>query len=198
MPYCSNCGTSINNNIKFCPNCGTKMENISQKTEQSSKNKMEKGVVKSLKKEVTDTVTSRLKSTISKNPLNESIFNDSSSEIKDNNPTSGIKKSFKKLIIIYLLISIFLLILGQKSDEIIGVQYFSIFILVAYGIRHKKEKPFNWFLKIILILQLILIFSVFMTSYKYFFSSFFSLLAGLSILGLFIVNILLLFKGNKI
>jgi uncharacterized Zn finger protein (UPF0148 family) len=198
MPYCSNCGTSINNNIKFCPNCGTKMENISQKTEQSSKNKMEKGVVKSLKKEVTDTVTSRLKSTISKNPLKESIFDDSSSEIKDNNPTSGIKKSFKKLIIIYLLISIFLLILGQKSDEIIGVQYFSIFILVAYGIRHKKEKPFNWFLKIILILQLILIFSVFMTSYKYFFSSFFSLLAGLSILGLFIVNILLLFKGNKI
>jgi len=198
MSYCSNCGEPLNNDTKFCPSCGTKIETVNKDVKKPISRKMDKGVVKSLKDETSNYATSKIKDTISKKDINENLFKDTSSEIKDENPLADIKKPSKKFIIIYLLITIFLLILGPKSDEIIGVQYFSIFILVAYGIRHKKEKPFNWLLKIILILQLVLIFSIFMTQYEYFFSNFFTFLASLSLLGLFIVILTLLFKGNKI
>jgi len=199
MSYCTNCGTEILNNAKFCPNCGTKVNLLESKIERRPppKRRMQKGVVKSLKKEFTNTVTSELKETITENPFIENTINDSSFEIENERTTDITKKPSKKLIIIYLVISIFLLILGQESDEIIGVQYFSIFILVVYGIRHKKEKPFNWLLKIVLVLQLTLIFSIFMTQSEFFLYNLFSLLAGLSLLGLFIVILLLILKGNK-
>lgn len=31
MPFCSNCGKELNNNVKFCPECGAKSLNIEQK-----------------------------------------------------------------------------------------------------------------------------------------------------------------------
>ncbi len=201
MAYCTNCGNKIKENSKFCPNCGTKIETLDTKIERKPppKRRMEKGAVKSLKKEIKNTVTSKIENTISNQTLSKNILNDNDAnpKIKDNKAASSLWKSAKKTIIFYLLLSILLLILQQKSDEITGVQYFSIFILVAYAFRHKKEKPFNWLLKILLTLQLILIFSIFMTQLEFFFYNLFSFLAGLTLLGLFIVNLLLLFKGNK-
>ncbi|MCF6169147.1 hypothetical protein, partial [Lutibacter sp.] len=59
-----------------------------------------------------------------------------------------------------------------------------------------KERIFNWFIKIILGLQAILLLSIFISSADLF-VDFISFLTTLSLLGLFIVILLLLFKGNK-
>ena len=103
----------------------------------------------------------------------------------------------KNLLIYYFLLNIPLYILNAGFDEIIGVQIFSLIILVTFFLRFNKEKVINWFMKIIFVLQLILVFSIFMTQSEYLFANFFSFLTTLFLVGLFIITLILLFKGNK-
>jgi len=202
MPYCSNCGASLNNEIKFCPNCGAKIgANITKKTGKPVKKKMEKGVVKSLQKETSNYVKSKIKETVLPKTPNENLATNNNAQIKnieteDKNVIKN-KKTPKNLILFYVLLNILLFSFGQGSDEISGLKFFSVIILIIYFIRHKKEKPFNWLLKIILGLQAILLLSIFMTQSEYLFANFFSFLITLSLLGLFIIILVILFKGNK-
>ncbi len=114
-----------------------------------------------------------------------------------NNSVENKKSNAKNLLIYYFLLNIPLYILNIGFDEIIGVQIFSLVIFVTFLIRAKKEKLINWFMKIIFVLQLILVFSIFMTQSEYLFANFFASLITLSLLGLFIITLILLFKGNK-
>jgi uncharacterized Zn finger protein (UPF0148 family) len=200
MPYCINCGTSLNNEIKFCPNCGVKIEaNITEKAGKPVKKKMQKGVVKSLQKETSNYVKSKIKETVLQKTPKENLAtnnNIKNIETEDKNVIKQ-KKTSKNLILFYVLLNVLLFSFGLSSDDIMGVKFFSVLILIIYFIRHKKEKPFNWLLKIILGLQAILLLSIFMTQSEYLFANFLSFLTTLSLLGLFIVILLLLFKGNK-
>ena len=198
MPYCSNCGTSLNNKIKFCPNCGVKIEAyLTKKTEKSVKNKMEKGVVKSLQNKTSNYVKSKTKEMVLQKPPKENLATNNDPQIKKEKSDIKTKKDTKNLIVFYVLLNILLFSFGQGSDDIMGVKFFSVVILIIYFIRHKKDKPFNWLLKIILGLQLILVFSIFMSQSEYLFTNFISFLTTLSLIGLFIVILLLIFKGNK-
>ncbi|AMC11025.1 hypothetical protein Lupro_07090 [Lutibacter profundi] len=201
MPFCTNCGASINNKTKFCPNCGFKIGITPKNSSEPSKKKMEKGVVKSLKNETSNYVKSKIKETVSPKTQKDNLY--THSEIKtddiqiDNNNTINTKKTAKNLILFYVLLNILLFSFGEGSDDIMGVKFFSVIILVIYFIRHQKEKPLNWLLKIFIGLQAILLFSIFITQSQYLFVNFISFLTTLSLLGLFIIILLLLFKGNK-
>jgi len=203
MAYCTNCGYEIKENSKFCPNCGTKMKTLESKIERRPppKKRMQKGVVKSLQNKTSNYVKSKIKETILPKTPKENLFTHSETKTDDiqidNNNTINTNKTSKNLILFYVLLNILLFSFGQSSDDIMGVKFFSVIILVTYFIRHKKEKPFNWLVKIILGLQAILLLSIFISSAEYLFVNFFSFLTTLSLLGLFIVILLLLFKGNK-
>ncbi len=140
---------------------------------------------------------SKAKESLSNNPITGKLFKDTSSEIIDKSPSADIKKAPIRLMGLYLLLSALLLMSGRISEEIVGIEIFSFFILLGYGIRYKREKPFNWLLKIILILQVVLIVSFIMTQGEFLFYDIFSILIALSLVALFIVNIMLLIKGNK-
>lgn len=198
MPYCSNCGTSLNNETKFCPNCGAKIGvNLTKKSGKPVKKKMQKGVVKSLQNKTSNYVKSKTKEMVLQKPPKENLATNNSPQIKKEKSDIKTKKDAKNLIVFYILLNILLFSFGQGSDDIMGVKLFSAIILVIYFIRHKKDKPFNWLLKIILGLQLILVFSIFMSQSEYLFTNFISFSTTLALLGLFIVILLLMFKGNK-
>ena len=161
--------------MAYCINCGN--ENISGATFCTSCGYKLKVATKVSKKEQATTTN------VTPTVTNENI------ESK--------KNKAKNLLIYYFLLNIPLYILNSGYDEIIGVQIFSLLILVTFLIRLKKEKLVNWFMKIIFVLQSILIFSIFMTQSEYLFANFFSALLTLSLLGLFSIILILLFKGNK-
>ena len=117
---------------------------------------------------------------------------------KTNGPLLINNYQVKNILLYYFLLNIPLYILSSGIDEIIGVQIFSLIILITFFLRAKKEKVVNWFMKIIFVLQSILIFSIFMTQSEYLFSNLFSVLLTLSLLALFCITIVLLFKRDKI
>jgi len=129
---------------------------------------------------------------------NESIASENVTPTITNEHIERNKDKAKNLLIYYFLLNIPLYILNSGFDEIIGVQIFSLIILVTFLLRFNKEMLFNWFMKIIFVLQLVLVFSIFMTQSEYLFTNFFSGLITLSLLGLFIITLILLFKRTKI
>lgn len=201
MKHCTNCGSKLKINAKFCTSCGSKIGITPKNSSEPSKKKMEKGVAKSLKNETSHYVKSKIKETVSPKTQKENLYTHSETKtddiLFDDNNTINMKKTAKNLILFYVLLNILLFSFGQGSYDIMGVKFFSVIILVIYFIRHQKEKPLNWLLKIFLGLQAILLFSIFISSAQYLFVNFISFLTTLSLLGLFIIILLLLFKGNK-
>ena len=161
--------------MSYCSNCGSKLKSTT-KFCTSCGSKLEKSIKISKNEQATT-------ENVKPNATNEIIGNK--------------KNEAKNLLIYYFSLNIPLYILNSGYDEIIGVQIFSLIILITFFLRLKKEKLVNWFMKIIFVLQLILIFSIFMTQSEYLFANFFSVLITLSLFGIFIINLILLFKGNK-
>jgi hypothetical protein len=92
---------------------------------------------------------------------------------------------------VYVGINAILLYLGYKSDEVIGVMLFSIIILLLVFLRISKPKPYNWLVKILLILQALLLLAFAMEKIEYPNSNM------LLMLLMFVINLRLIFKGNK-
>ena len=200
MAYCTNCGTEIKNESKFCPSCGTKtaLDANKSKRRPPPKRKMQKGVVKSLQDETTNYVKSKVKETIIQEvpKTKQKLKDDTGSQTLDKN-TKTTKKGNKKWVILYFVFSFSLLYLFNEEDEIIGLAFFSIIVLITYFVRKKKEKPFNIFLKIILSLQVLLSISILMMNLEYMSSNGYSVLAVLLNTLLIFTIIMLFFKGNK-
>jgi uncharacterized membrane protein YvbJ len=120
-------------------------------------------------------------------PLQKTI---SKTKTIENNSVSN-TKSFNKWTWIYILINILLVILGSQSDDVMGVLIFSVLILVIVFFRRKSEKPYNWLVKIIQVIQCVLLFALIAESIEYI--SVYTLV----FIGMLLANILLLFKGNN-
>ena len=198
MPYCSNCGASLNKEIKFCPSCGNKIEIVSKKMEETSKNKMDKGVVKSLKNETSKLVKSKSKKTIQSKFQNKKkpvIQNKTKSNLF-NKPIEKTKKA-KKLMIYYFLLNIPLYFINSGDEQILGVLVFSGIIILIYLIRMGNEKPINSILKIIMGLQILLMLATIMINLENTFNSILSFIAIITLAVLLIISGKLILKGNK-
>jgi len=193
MNYCPNCGNAIEKDAKFCPNCGTKILQTNQKKQ--SQSNLEKGVVKSLKDLSKDTIKRKVK---------KSFVNEDRTQIdspKEINKTSNVSPKGSthglKAILGYIAFSILVFFLGKENDLAIGNNIFSFIILLIYFIRNKKEKPINWLAIIILVLQSLLLISFLMEMSQVLFVNTISSIATLSLLGMLMSTIYLIFAGNK-
>jgi hypothetical protein len=209
MSFCTNCGTPHIQNAKFCPACGAniivrKMDNNSINKFSDTKNsrrkivpKPEKGKASKLfKKQTQDFVKEKAQDFIKDKA--QDFVNKNISKPKDKPDPSNTKepknktpKKINKWTWIYIIINALLVLLGSQSDEVIGVLIFSIIILGTVFFRRKKEKPYNWLVKIIQVLQIVLLFALIAESIEYI--SVYTLV----FIGLLLTNILLLFKGNN-
>ena len=203
MQYCTNCGSVLTEGIKFCSGCGEKVSLSSGKSKKPSKNipdspKMDKGVVKSLKKGVSDYAKSNIKKSITPKIPTEKLKTIHKAEKSDSsNETIGKNKSAKKLMIYYFLLNIPLYFINTGDNEILGILIFSFLIVISYLFNMKKEKPFNIVMKIILALQIVLMLASVMINLEYFFSSISTIIGIVTCIALIYVNVLLLIKGNK-
>ena len=135
---------------------------------------------------------SRLEESFSSNTLKENpTINNISETQTPENQTISKGKTINKWTWIYIIMNALLLILGSKSEEVVGVLIFSVIILAIVFFRRKKEKPYNWLVKIILVVQLIFLVALIAESIEYI--SFFTLV----FMGLLLANLALLFKGNN-
>jgi uncharacterized Zn finger protein (UPF0148 family) len=167
MAFCTECGTSITNQVKFCPNCGTKISGIG--TPKKSNSNLEKGVAKGLKKNVSNP-TSKLKNTVEekiKERLKQKITNESKEVFKNPKPDSNIDETAStntinmKYATMYIVANVLVYFFGSILPETQGLIIYSIIIFAIYAIfRRKKEKPINWLLKILLGLQFISVLAI--------------------------------------
>jgi len=203
MPYCKHCGQTLMPNDKFCTSCGTK---VSAKSHSEFKNeyaqKMYKNVVQSLEKQGKSYVEKQIKNQIDKVLPKAGNFSESTQQISEVfKPTSTHKPTQNNNAVsqggvdiwtwVYVAINAILLYLGYKSDEVIGVMLFSIIILLLVFLRRDKPKPYNWLVKILLILQALLLLAFAMEKIAYINSII------MLMLGMILVNLRLIFKGNK-
>jgi len=207
MQYCTHCGSVLNEGTIFCSGCGKKVNLPSGDGKKPSKKKsdsikMDKGVVKSLKNEASNFMKSKIKKTITLNsntsrPSKKLQTSHKVSQTKSQTEISKKPKYAKKLMIYYFLLNIPLYFINTGDDEIIGVLFFSAILLISYLIRMKKEKPFNIILKIIMGLQLLLMFATVMINLESLGTSISSVIAVITLLFLIFITGKLLFKGNK-
>lgn len=203
MSYCSNCGTNIPVKAKFCPSCGTEIIlNTARKYLTAYKEKMYKNTVMSLKnegknfaerkvKEAFNSVLSKSKNVSEKTQSISEVFKHAKKV--ETNQTEIISKVGGITIWtwIYLIINALLVYLGYRIDTILGTLLFSGIVLVFVFLRRSKPNPYNWLVKIILVLQIAYLLLVLPEGIL-------SLgINTLLLIGIFITDLVLLFKGNK-
>lgn len=203
MSYCSNCGTNIPVEAKFCPSCGTKIVlKTANKYLTGYKEKMYKNTVMSLKNEGQNFAESKVKEALksfTKEPINVSEKTQSISEVfkptkkTETKQTDSISKAGGITIWtwIYLIISVLLVYNGYRIDTILGALFFSVIVLLIVFLRKSKTKPYNWLVKIFLVLQIAYLVLVLPEGILYLGIN------TLLLIGIFITDIVLLFKGNK-
>lgn len=203
MSYCSNCGTNIPEAAKFCPSCGTKIVlKTVNKYLTGYKEMMYKNTVMSLKNKGQNFAESKVKEALksfTKEPINVSEKTQSISEVfkptkkTETKQTDSISKAGGITIWtwIYLIISVLLVYNGYGIDTILGALFFSVIVLLIVFLRKSKPKPYNWLVKIILVLQIAYLVLVLPEGILYLGIN------TLLLIGIFITDIVLLFKGNK-
>lgn len=203
MSYCSNCGTNIPVEAKFCPSCGTKIVlKTANKYLTGYKEKMYKNTVMSLKNEGRNFAESKVKETFSsftKKPTNVSEKTQSMSEVFKTTKKTETKQidSVSKVggitiwTWIYLIISALLVYNGYRIDTILGTLLFSVIVLLLVFLRKSKPNPYNWLVKIILVLQMAYLVLVLPEGILYLGIN------TLLLIGIFITDFVLLFKGNR-
>lgn len=209
MKYCSHCGNELIGNVKFCSSCGS---NIEISKSQVGKPLRYKREGKSFYDNAIDLAKKALQNDLGNRVQNETInyvknqFEKSpTATIQNEKPTANIisetqtaenktisnEKTINKWTWIYLILNGLLIYLGHQSDEVIGVLMFSVLILVVVFFRRKSEKPYNWLVKIILVIQLIFLIALIAEVIAYIST------ITLLFIGLAITNLALLFKGNN-
>ena len=201
MSYCSNCGTNISQDAKFCPSCGNKIVlKTANKYLTEYKEKMYKNTVMSLKKEGENVAENKIKEAFSS-------FTKSTTNVSEKTQTEVFKPTKKTetkhtdnilkaggITIwtwIYLIINMLLMFLGYRIDTILGTLLFSVIILLFVFLRRLKPNPYNWLVKILVWLQIAYLVLVLPEGILYLGIN------TLLLIGVFITDFVLLFKGNK-
>lgn len=168
MTFCTHCGNQIITGAKFCTSCGSKVAVSHLKVKEFAtgyKQKMYKNAVQSLKSEGTKFAQQKIKDALENAIQNKQIITEQNTPVaevfKPNGLSSADKKASQTNKIggidiwtwIYIVISAILLYLGNALDEVIGIMLFSVIIILIVLLRRKKPKPYNWLVKIILVLQ---------------------------------------------
>ena len=193
MSYCNNCGQSLLSNELFCHSCGTKVFASSDSGYRKQyAQKMYKNAVQSLEKEGKSFIEKQVKQQIDKIiPKPGSPPKPPKPSTQNNTKPIESQGGVNIWTWIYLALSLFLMYVGYRSDEVIGVMLFTIVILLFVFLRRNKPKPYNWVVKIILILQAVVLLAFVIEGIEYF-----SIITLLMIV-LFLINLRLIFKGNK-
>lgn len=200
MPYCINCGNQVDENVKFCPNCGAKLNfninNTDTEVPPPPKRKMQKGVVKSLQDKIPEIGKRINKEIPDLDSLNKTKKVNEQDETIPNKTVSSQSKMSVKWLIVYAIFNFLIYTFYGGEDEVKGIVFFTVITAFMLWFRRNKEKPVNLVLKIILILQAVLTFSVLMTNLQYLENEH-SLLASILLAPLTFSILMLIFKGNK-
>lgn len=106
--------------------------------------------------------------------------------------------SFKNMLLgLYVLLNIPLYVLSGGDEQMLGFLFYSLVITILVAVRNKKENTYNWVLKILIGLQLLFVFSIFMTQLDFLFVDLTSTLASIVFFILFLVLFAMLIKGNS-
>ncbi len=209
MKYCTHCGNELIEDTKFCSSCGTKTgisngnvekplmfkgesKSLKDKAISFGKNTLQKEVQKKIQDKASNYVKSKFEETFSSNTTQENPTTKTISERQTTeNKTISNKNTINKWTWIYLFLNGILVYFGYQSDQVIGVLLFSVLILWIVFFRRKNDKPYNWLVKIILVVQLIFLIALVAEGIEYI--SYITLL----FLGLLVTDLILLFKGNN-
>ena len=208
MSFCTQCGSPLMANAKFCPACGTKILTSGTKDVWTGyKQKMYKNVVQSLENEGKKFVQKKAQEVFQKVLSNgssvKSTATETVSEIFKSQNQSVAKEFYQPeetvqtgagvdiWTWIYVLLNGILIYKGYRSGEVIGVVFFSLLILLVVFWRRDKPKPYNWLVKIIQLLQMVFLVALIAERIEY------PNVITLLMAALFLVNLRLVFKGNK-
>ncbi len=197
MSFCSNCGSELLQNQKFCPTCGTTLTATATHAPQLHKGEsksLQDQVVKQLKSKANNYVEQQVKKIVQdtgKEIKNQFDTTRNNVETQTQSMTNEAQGGIDLWTWVYVAINAILLYLGYRNDEVIGVMLFSIVILLFVFLRISKPKPYNWLVKILLILQALLLLAFAMEKIEYPNSN------VLLMLLMFVINLRLIFKGNK-
>lgn len=209
MKYCTQCGHELIEDAKFCASCGAKTElsngnvgkplmfkgeskSLKDKAISFGENALQKEVQKKIQGETSNYVKSKLEESFSSNTIQENpTTNTVSKNQTTENKTISNKNTINKWTWIYVILNGILVYFGHQSDQVIGVLLFSILILGIVFFRRNNDKPYNWLVKIILVIQLIFLIALVAEGIEYI--SYITLL----FLGLLVTDLILLFKGNN-
>ena len=203
MPICSKCGQSSTGEGKFCPSCGTPFGSVTaQKEVKDYKEKMYKNTVMSLKKEGQNYAQSKAKEVLSSlgkekaqvsettEPISK-VFKSTESQSSKVQQETKTTKNLNKWTWIYLIISAIVAFMGYHAEDVLVVILFSVIVLFLVFLRRKKPKPYNWLVKIILVVQILVLTGSVILRLEYF------SVVTLLMISLLITEFILLFKGNN-
>lgn len=207
MAYCTNCGQPLLGNAKFCSGCGSKVLSEQIQTYATAyKEKMYKGVEQQLKSSLRSYAESILRknisqlaekgmSAVSETPPIEKKSIPVSEPLPVSEPVIEYEESRGVTIWtwLYLIVSVIIAVRGYLSNEVIGILFCSIIVLLLVFARRKKAKPYNWFAKILIVIQMVVVASIL---YRHVMGQYFTF-TSLIFVTLLYINFSLLFKRNK-
>ncbi|MFT3845594.1 MAG: zinc ribbon domain-containing protein [Lacibacter sp.] len=210
MQVCSQCGTVISSQATSCPSCGLQISSNNSVSDilETPLQKMEKGITKSLQDNARNFVQKQAHEQlekISKAPVTnaESMDQSSFEQMQPAAPTNqkGIiqsaevkkRSSISFVFWIYIALNLALAYFGYMIYEVMFVLMISFLTVITVLIRAGSPKPFNWLAKLLLIAQTAAYIFLEMRWLDYLFE----LRISQIIIALLLVNLILVFKGNR-
>lgn len=210
MQVCSQCGTAISSQATSCPSCGLQISSNNSVSDimETPLQKMEKGITKSLQDNARNFVQKQVYEQlekISKAPVTnaESMDQSSFEQMQPAAPTNQkgiiqsaeVKKRSRISFVfwIYIALNFALAYFGYMIYEVMFVLMLSFLTVITVLIRAGSPKPFNWLAKLLLIAQTAAYIFLEMRWLDYLFE----LRISQIIIALLVVNLILVFKGNR-
>lgn len=209
MSYCPNCGIKLIAGSNFCGGCGTKLGSIQLSQESGFRKeyaqKMFKNTVQSIagdpKSMAKNAMTEALgKSTAGLSQSATPSFGSSAASTSKKNKKTSSTQSRKGGVDLYTVNYFILntLIYGFMHEEegVIIPLYVSPIILLIVFIRMNSSKPYNWLVKIFLVIQLLLLLFVILGYWFVLDFELLNIIYTIPLVLLFLLALRLLFRGN--
>ncbi len=94
---------------------------------------------------------------------------------------------------LYLIVNVVIAVRGYLSYEVMKIVFCSLIVLLFAFIRRKRQKPYNWLAKLLIVVQTVLVATIL---YRHVMGQYFTFTSLLFAVLLYI-DFSLLFKGNK-
>ena len=203
MQFCSKCGTAISSQATICPSCGLEILSSNKLGDivENQTQKMEKGVTKSLQDQAQNFVQKEIKEQLQNaikpgNNPKESIPHADEKQQAEKEKEQQKKQTGSNISFwfwIYIALNIALAYFGFHITDVLYALMLSFLIIITVLIRTNKPNPFNWLAKLLLFVQLALFVLIEMKWIDYVLQFRISQI----IIAVFLVNLILLFKGNR-